>query len=108
MRSSSVLPSLSNRQSSTFVALAENSEKLTPSPVHVAPGGCGRPSFNRGSGGLGMKRASLKFARHKKWLRYRGAIIAPEKLSGGTIGTTPPIITSSGVESRVTKPAENR
>src|SRR6187397_3404009 len=44
MRSSSRLPWLSNRQSSTFVALAENSAKLVPRPSHVAPSGCGEPA----------------------------------------------------------------
>src|SRR5579883_1006995 len=47
MRSSSVSPELSNRHSSTFVALAENSAKFTPSPSQVAPSGKGRPSDTR-------------------------------------------------------------
>src|SRR5262245_17032551 len=47
MRSSSVRPASSNRQSSTLVALAENSEKFTPSPSHVAPRGLGEPSLIR-------------------------------------------------------------
>src|SRR4051812_577217 len=47
MRSSSRLPWLSNRQSSTFVALAENSAKLVPRPSHVAPRGCGVPAESR-------------------------------------------------------------
>src|SRR5690349_17361214 len=34
----------SKKQSSTRVAYAENSEKLTPLPSQVAPRGCGRPS----------------------------------------------------------------
>src|SRR5437868_497406 len=34
----------SNRQTSTFVALAENSAKLVPLPLHVAPSGQGSPS----------------------------------------------------------------
>src|SRR6185437_10973896 len=38
---------MSNRQSSTLVAFAENSAKLTPSPSQVAPSGCGRPSATR-------------------------------------------------------------
>ena len=37
----------SNRQSSTFVACAENSAKLTPEPSHVAPRGNGLPSVTR-------------------------------------------------------------
>src|SRR5271165_6784390 len=47
MRSSSVPPLASNRQTSTFVALAENNEKLTPWPSHVAPRGNGSPSRTR-------------------------------------------------------------
>src|SRR6188508_2429181 len=47
MRSSSRLPWLSNRQSSTFVALAENNAKLVPRPSHVAPSGCGVPAESR-------------------------------------------------------------
>ena len=42
-----VLASVSKRQSSTLVACAENSAKLTPRPVHVAPSGKGRPSLTR-------------------------------------------------------------
>jgi hypothetical protein len=37
-------PWSSKRHSSTFVAVAEKSAKLTPSPVQVAPNGCGTPS----------------------------------------------------------------
>src|SRR5690606_24441235 len=47
MRSSSRLPWLSNRQSSTLVACAENSAKFTPSPSQVAPRGKGWPSAIR-------------------------------------------------------------
>src|SRR4051812_550108 len=46
MRSSSVAPSASNTHSSTFVALEENREKLTPRPSQVAPRGLGRPSLS--------------------------------------------------------------
>src|SRR6266566_85778 len=44
MRSISRRPWLSNRQSSTFSAFAENSAKLVPRPSHVAPNGCGAPA----------------------------------------------------------------
>src|SRR6516162_6906723 len=44
MRSISRRPLLSNRQSSTFSALAENSAKLVPRPSHLAPNGCGAPA----------------------------------------------------------------
>src|ERR1700730_7629489 len=44
MRSSSRRPWLSNRQSSTFVALAENSAKLVPRPSQVAPSGWDAPA----------------------------------------------------------------
>src|SRR5215470_8066944 len=44
MRSISRRPWLSNRQSSTFSALAENSAKFVPRPSHVAPNGCGAPA----------------------------------------------------------------
>src|SRR5262249_19093084 len=47
MRSISVSPALSNRHNSTFVALAENKAKFTPSPFQVAPSGKGRPSRRR-------------------------------------------------------------
>jgi len=47
MRSVSRSPQLSNRQSSTFVAWAENSEKLVPRPSQLAPRGCGKPSLIR-------------------------------------------------------------
>src|ERR1700733_1755103 len=47
MRSSSVRPESSNRQSSTLVAFAENSAKLTPKPSQVAPRGLGEPSLIR-------------------------------------------------------------
>ena len=41
------LPFGSNRQSSTFSALAEKSAKLTPPPSQVAPSGWGRPGSTR-------------------------------------------------------------
>src|SRR5262249_57508127 len=44
MRSISRRPWLSNKQSSTFSALAENSAKLVPRPSHLAPNGCGAPA----------------------------------------------------------------
>src|SRR5690349_24445364 len=44
MRSVSRRPSRSNRHSSTFVALAENSAKFVPRPSQVAPSGCGDPA----------------------------------------------------------------
>src|SRR5262249_23188527 len=44
MRSVSRRPWLSNRQSSTFSAFAENSAKLVPRPSHLAPDGCGAPA----------------------------------------------------------------
>src|SRR5215471_9442064 len=44
MRSISRRPWLSNRQSSTFSAFADNSAKLVPRPSHVAPTGCGAPA----------------------------------------------------------------
>src|SRR5499427_5367208 len=44
MRSISRRPWLSNRQSSTFSAFAENSAKLVPRPSQVAPNGCGAPA----------------------------------------------------------------
>src|SRR2546423_1697329 len=47
MRSTSRRPCRSNRQSSTFSALAENSAKFVPRPSHVAPKGCGRPGASR-------------------------------------------------------------
>src|ERR1051326_6955236 len=48
MRSSSRLPSMSNRQSSTLPAWAEKSAKLTPTPSQVAPSGNECPSRTRG------------------------------------------------------------
>src|SRR5215510_10529813 len=47
MRSSSRLPSMSNRHSSTLLAWAENSAKLTPTPSQVAPSGNEWPSRTR-------------------------------------------------------------
>src|SRR5215510_1398373 len=47
MRSRSRRPWLSNRQSSTLVALAENSAKFVPRPSQVAPSGCGAPAESR-------------------------------------------------------------
>src|SRR6266566_8083464 len=44
MRSISRRPWLSNRQSSTFSAFAENSAKFVPRPSQVAPNGCGAPA----------------------------------------------------------------
>src|SRR5207248_8622953 len=44
MRSISRRPWLSNRQSSTFSAFAENSAKFVPRPSQVAPRGCGAPA----------------------------------------------------------------
>ncbi|CAI8897495.1 hypothetical protein EMIT0P228_20460 [Pseudomonas brassicacearum] len=44
MRSSSTSPASSKMHSSTLVALAENSAKLTPRPSQVAPSGKGSPS----------------------------------------------------------------
>src|SRR5919204_2166596 len=42
----------SKRQSSTPSACSLNSEKLTPSPSHVAPCGYGEPGQTRRSGGM--------------------------------------------------------
>src|SRR6266576_2445689 len=47
IRSSSRRPWLSNRQSSTFSALAENRAKFVPRPSQVAPKGCGAPAETR-------------------------------------------------------------
>src|SRR5258708_19749174 len=47
MRSSSRRPWLSNRQSSTFCALVENSAKLVPCPSQLAPSGWGAPAESR-------------------------------------------------------------
>src|SRR5215475_6503810 len=47
MRSSSRRPWLSNRQSSTFWAFAENNAKFVPRPSQVAPNGCGDPADSR-------------------------------------------------------------
>src|SRR6478672_12295511 len=44
MRSVSVLPVGSNRHSSTFSAVLENSAKFVPRPSQVAPSGCGEPA----------------------------------------------------------------
>src|SRR5665213_2389919 len=44
MRLSSRSPVSSNRQTSTLVALVENSAKLVPLPSQWEPSGCGRPS----------------------------------------------------------------
>src|SRR3970040_1853404 len=54
-------PCESKKQTSTLVAFAENSAKLTPFPSHVAPRGYGSPSFtaignhpgNQGQGAIG-------------------------------------------------------
>src|SRR4026208_1036845 len=50
MRSTSFRPFLSNRQSSTFSAVLENSAKFVPRPSQVAPSGCGAPDEMRRSG----------------------------------------------------------
>src|SRR6267142_5476045 len=47
IHSSSRRPWLSNRQSSTLVALAEKSAKFVPRPSQVAPSGCGDPAESR-------------------------------------------------------------
>src|SRR5215813_2070115 len=47
MRSSSRLPWLSKRQSSTLLAFCENSAKLVPRPSQVAPKGWGAPAESR-------------------------------------------------------------
>src|SRR5215470_11875031 len=47
IRSRSRRPWLSNRQSSTLLALAENSAKFVPRPSQVAPSGCGEPAESR-------------------------------------------------------------
>src|SRR5947208_16028196 len=49
MRSVSLLPVGSNRQSSTFTAVLENSAKFVPRPSQVAPSGCGEPAAIRRS-----------------------------------------------------------
>src|SRR6188472_3553480 len=48
-RSTSFRPLLSNRQSATFSALAENRAKFVPRPSQVAPSGCGEPAAIRRS-----------------------------------------------------------
>src|ERR1700761_9024056 len=50
MRSISRRPWPSNRQSSTFCALAENNAKLVPRPSQLAPRRDGAPADNRISG----------------------------------------------------------
>src|SRR3954451_13887778 len=47
MRSSSLLPVGSNRQSSTFSAVLENNAKFVPRPSQVAPTGCGAAAAMR-------------------------------------------------------------
>src|SRR5262249_49769263 len=79
MRSSSVRPVSSNRQSSTLVALAENSEKLTPSPSHVAPRGLGEPSATRDF----RMEAGIKFLLLPRLDAAGGAIVPDNLWSGG-------------------------
>src|SRR5687767_9176825 len=49
MRSTSLRPVRSNRHSSTFSALEENSAKFVPRPSQLAPSGCGAPAEMRRS-----------------------------------------------------------
>src|ERR1700754_3460632 len=55
MRSSSRRPWASNRQSSTFSALAENSAKLVPRPSQFAPRRDGDPADRRIQSALGYE-----------------------------------------------------
>src|SRR5258708_38163839 len=50
MRSVSLRPDGSNRQSSTFPAVLENNAKFVPRPPQVAPSGCGEPAAIRRAG----------------------------------------------------------
>src|SRR4051812_4906414 len=45
MRCTSTVPPASKRHNSTRVAWAENRQKFTPAPSHVAPRGCGEPAW---------------------------------------------------------------
>src|SRR5690348_5341361 len=73
MRSTSVLPSASKIHSSTLVALPENSAKLTPSPVHVAPSGKGKPSRSRDRRTTAVDFIAAPLSRHieGEWLNKR-------------------------------------
>ena len=64
-------PWASNRHSSTLVALAENSAKLTPAPSQVAPSGCGDPGSTR-SFVMGLRRAPTRHARRRRGERRQG------------------------------------
>src|SRR4051794_894217 len=52
---------MSNRQSSTLVALAENSAKFVPRPSQVAPSGCGDPADRRALAIGGEKNCSKRW-----------------------------------------------
>src|SRR5438445_9984528 len=69
MRSRSRRPWLSNRHSSTFWALAENSAKFVPRPSHVAPKGWGAPAESRALA-LGNEKNCSKRWNDKAHLRY--------------------------------------
>src|SRR5579863_9442305 len=61
MRSSSRLPSRSNRHTSTLVACAENNVKFVPLPSQIAPWACELPSRTR----LGVMTDTTGFAGHE-------------------------------------------
>src|SRR6202161_438769 len=69
MRAVSLPSASSNRQTSTFVALAENSAKLTPSPSQCAPRSRGEPSL--------ITIATLRFQTGKLQRHGRDAPLRP-------------------------------
>src|SRR5262249_6050863 len=100
MRSSSVLPSMSNRQSSTLLACAENSAKLTPTPSQVAPSGNEWPSRTRGgvliwsARTAGLPRAAFPMSLSAGRLRFDQPAFVRQRLphlarGGGEVALAP-------------------
>src|ERR1700722_5220017 len=78
-RCSSRRPVASKTQSSTLVALAENNEKLTPSPSQVAPRGCGVPGQTAVIGAMAAERTSAEVG----WSIGNISMSAPSGAHGG-------------------------
>src|SRR6266480_6714328 len=87
MRAASRAPLLSNRQSSTRVADAENSAKLTPSPSQVAPSGCGSPSRMRRSAIATIVFPCGWVSRHNRTLRVNSTATRQDPSDHDAAGT---------------------
>src|SRR5215470_3833507 len=106
MRSSSRRPWASNRQSSTFSALAENSAKLVPLPSQLAPRRLGVPSDTRIQSAFGYEEDRSQ--RRKGEIKFMTVALQLQRLDAARVpDIAAAIVGGVGVE-RLAPPAAER